>query len=131
MREGSLTKSESSSNVKKPSYRFIKKKEGETNVLIQERRINTSRRNHQHPQQVASVTLVVNAAPTTVAYQRPEPQGSQGKSQRREPFDSIPMSYAELLPALIQKKLIHTRSPHVVASPLPWYYKVDQTCTFH
>ena len=33
IREGRLTKSEGSSNVKKPSYGFVKKKEGETNVV--------------------------------------------------------------------------------------------------
>ena len=99
VREGRLTKNEGSSNVKKPSYGFVKKKEGETNVVIQDRRVNTSRRNHQCHQQVSSVTPVINAAPTIIAYQRPAPQGSQGQNQRREHFDSIPMSYAELLPA--------------------------------
>ena len=47
VREVRLTKNESSSNVKKPSFGFFKKKEGETNVVSQKRRVNTSRRNHQ------------------------------------------------------------------------------------
>ena len=54
--------------MKKPSYGFTKKKEGDANVVMQERRVNTPRRNYQRHQQVASVTPVVGAAPTTVAY---------------------------------------------------------------
>ena len=53
VREGRLTKSESSRNTKKPSYGFVKKKEADTNDGVQERKVNTSRRNNQHPQQVA------------------------------------------------------------------------------
>ena len=47
VREGRLTKSESSGGVKKPSYGFTKKKEGDANAVMQERRINTPRRNYQ------------------------------------------------------------------------------------
>ena len=60
-----MTRGENSSSMKKPSYGFSKKKEGDTNVVIQERRVNPTRRNH-----------------------------------KREAFDSIPMSYAELIPIL-------------------------------
>ena len=83
---------------------LLRRKKGK-NVVIQERRVNPSRRNHQRPQQVALVTPVVNAAPTTVSYQRPAPQRSKGNNQRRETFESIPMTYAGILPTLIQKKL--------------------------
>ena len=69
--------------------------------------------------------------PTTLAYQRPSQQGNQGYNQRRESYDHIPMSYTELLPELIQKKLAQTRPPPAIPSPLPWYYKADQTCVFH
>ena len=71
VREGRLSKSESSGGVKKPSYRFTKKKERDENVVMQERRVNTYRRNYQPHQQVASITPVVGVTPTTVAYQRP------------------------------------------------------------
>ena len=101
------------------------------NVVIGERKIEPTRRNQWYQQQVASVTSVVNAAPTTVSYQRPSPQGNQGQSQKREAFDSIPMSYAELLTVLIQKKLLQTRPPPVIPSHVPWYYKADQACSFH
>ena len=66
VREGCLTKGEGSGGVKKPSYGFTKKKEGDTNAIIQERRVNTPRRNYQRQQQVTSVNPVMNAAPTTV-----------------------------------------------------------------
>ena len=101
VREGRLTKGEGSGGAKKPSYGFTKKKEGDANAVIQERRVNTLRRNYQRHQQVASVTPVMNATPTTVVYQRLSQHGNQGYNQRRENYDPIPMSYAELLPALI------------------------------
>ena len=80
IREGRLMRSGGSGGVKKPSYGFTKKKEGDANDVIQERRVNTPRRNYQRHQQVASVTPVMNAAPTTVAYQRPSRQGNQGSN---------------------------------------------------
>ena len=46
VREGRLTKSEGSGGAKKPSYGFTKKKEGDTNVVMQERRVNPPRRNY-------------------------------------------------------------------------------------
>ena len=131
VREGRLTKSEGFGGAKKPSYGFTKKKEGDANDVMQERMVNTPRRHYQHHQQVASVTSFVGATLTTVAYQRPSQQGNQGYNQRRENYDPIPMSYAELLPALVQKKLVHTRPPPAVPSSLSWYYKADQTCAFH
>ena len=73
VREGRLTRGENYGGVKKPSYGFAKKKEGETNFVIQETKVNHPRRNHQRYQQVALVTPVVNTAPTTVPYQRPTP----------------------------------------------------------
>ena len=63
-----LTKSEISGGTKKPSYGFSKKKEGDTNVVIQERRVNPPRINYQRHQQVSSVTPVVGVDPTTVVY---------------------------------------------------------------
>ena len=119
VREVRLTKSESSGSAKKPSYGFAKNKEGDTNDVMQERSVNPPRRNYQCHQQVASVTPLVGVAPTTVAYQKPSQQGNQGYNQRRESYDPIPMSYIELLPALIQKKLVQTRPPPTVPSLLP------------
>ena len=131
VREGRLTKGEGSRGVKKPSYGFTKKKEGDSNVVIQERRVNAPRRNYQRHQQVTSVTPIMSAAPTTVAYQRPSQQGNQGYNYRRESYSPIPISNTELLLELIQKKLVQTRPPPAIPSPLPWYYKAYQTCAFH
>ena len=50
VREGRLTKSENFGSTKKPSYGFAKNKEGDTNVVMQERRVNTPRRNYQRHQ---------------------------------------------------------------------------------
>ena len=75
VREGRLTKNEGSGGAKKPSYGFTKKKKGNANAVMQERMVNTPRMNYQRHQQFASVTPVVGATPTTVAYQRPSQQG--------------------------------------------------------
>ena len=63
VREGHLEKGEGSGGLKKPAYGFTKKKEGDTNAVMQERRVNAPRRNFQCHHQVASVTPVMNAAP--------------------------------------------------------------------
>ena len=68
VREGRLIKGKSSGNTKKPSYGFAKKKEGDTNVVMKERRVNPPRRNYQCHQQVASMTPVVSVALTIIAY---------------------------------------------------------------
>ena len=112
--------------TKKSSYGFSRKKEIETNAFIGERKIRPPRRHPWYQQQVAFVTPVVNIAHTTIAYQRPPPQGNQGQSQKREAFDSIPMSYAKLFPALIQKKLVHTTPPHAIPSLLSWCSTVGE-----
>src|SRR4051812_33950413 len=41
------------------------------------------------------------------------------------------MTYTELYPALIHKKLVQPRSPPPVPEKLPWWYKADATCAFH
>ena len=105
VREGRLINNESSSNVKKPFFGFVKNKEGEPNNVSQERRVNTSRRNYQLHQQVSSVTPIVNMTPTRVSYQRPDPQGSQGKNQRIEYFESIPMSLCRATPSIDPEKV--------------------------
>ena len=50
VREVRLTKSESSRSAMKPYYGFAKKKEGDKNVIMQERRVNPPRRSYQHHQ---------------------------------------------------------------------------------
>ena len=80
IREGRLTKDE---GTKKSSYRFSQNKESEKNVVIGERKIMPPRRPQRYQQQVASMTPIVNVAPTTISYQRPPPRGNQGQSHKR------------------------------------------------
>ena len=82
VREGRLTKDEGSSGTKKSSYEISKKKESETNDVAKERRVRPPKISHQHQQQVSSVTLVVNVAPTVISYQRAPQQGNQGQGQK-------------------------------------------------
>ncbi|GAU50550.1 hypothetical protein TSUD_281240 [Trifolium subterraneum] len=56
----------------------------------------------------------------------------QNRAQRPPPqYDPIPMKYAELLPALLEKKLIQTRVPPRVPEILPGWYRADLSCAFH
>ncbi|KAK2389917.1 hypothetical protein QL285_063474 [Trifolium repens] len=63
--------------------------------------------------------------------QAPQPFNNQNRAQKRFQFDSIPMSYAEWLPTLIEKNLVQTRGPPPVPEKLPWWYKPDLSCVFH
>jgi len=60
--------------------------------------------------------------------QRPKRQHQQAP---RMQFDPIPMTYAELLPILLQKNLVQTRVPPQVPNELPVWYQPDLSCAFH
>jgi len=47
------------------------------------------------------------------------------------PVDLIPMRYMDLLPKLLEKKLVQTRVPPPVLERLPIGFKADLTCVFH
>ena len=51
--------------------------------------------------------------------------------QRAPQFDPIPMTYAELLPILLQRNLVQTRAPPQVPNELPVWYQPNLLCTFH
>ncbi|MCH97579.1 hypothetical protein A2U01_0018574 [Trifolium medium] len=53
------------------------------------------------------------------------------RAQRKQSFDPIPMKYADLLPALLAKKLVHTKPPPPAPEKLPAWYHADLTCAFH
>jgi hypothetical protein len=68
--------------------------------------------------------------------QQPWPQApphfsNQNCSQRTPYFDLIPMTYAELLHALIDKNLVHTRAPPSVPGKLSWWHRSNHFCAFH
>jgi hypothetical protein len=62
--------------------------------------------------------------------QAPPQAGNQNRSQRTQ-FDPIPITYAELLPALIKKNLVQTRAPPLVPKKLPGWFRSDLSCAFH
>jgi hypothetical protein len=147
VREGRLAKdSGSASGTKKFGNSFPKKKEQEVGMVAQgkPRRSNYQ----QYPQHIAAVM----PAPNTFQNPRPQPQfqqrppqqyqqqprqhapqqfNNQNRTPRTPQFDQIPMTYAELLPALIEKNLVQTRAPPPVPEKLPWWYRADHSCAFH
>jgi len=68
-------------------------------------------------------------------YQQYPPQLYQQQQPRpqnvRLQIDPIPMTYAEILPWLLNKNLVQTRAPSPVPEKLLAWYRLDQTCTFH
>ncbi|KEH19436.1 hypothetical protein MTR_8g059190 [Medicago truncatula] len=65
--------------------------------------------------------------------QGPERQHQQQPQQQapRMQFDPIPMTYAELLPILLQENLIKTRAPPRVPNTLPAWYQSNLSYAFH
>jgi hypothetical protein len=123
VREGRLAKdSGSSSGTRKLGTGFSKKKEQEVGMVAQGR---PRRSNYQqYPQHI----VVVMPVPNTFQNPRPQPQlhqrppqqyqqqapqqfNNQNRTAKTPQFDPIPMTYAELLPILIEKNLVQTRAP--------------------
>ncbi|XP_058770183.1 uncharacterized protein LOC131643835 [Vicia villosa] len=141
VREGRLAKEGSSSGAKKFGGGFFKKKEQEVSAVSYGA---PGRKNNYRSQHVAAVS---NTTPTVSAYQpqflqqnvqlqpqqqtRPPHNNQQNRAQRKTEFDPIPMTYTELLPALIKKNLVQTRVPPPVPENIPWWYKADDFCAFH
>ncbi|KEH16522.1 hypothetical protein MTR_0155s0050 [Medicago truncatula] len=62
------------------------------------------------------------------------PARAERRHQQQAPkmqFDPIPMTYAELLPILLQENLIKTRAPPRVPDTLPAWYQSNLSCAFH
>ncbi|XP_050878147.1 uncharacterized protein LOC127081963 [Lathyrus oleraceus] len=82
---------------------------------------------------------VYQQAPMPLAYQQPRAQAprpqnlpNQNRVQRGRPsFASIPMTYTELYPSLLQKGLVTPRPLGPPPNPLPPWYNQDAHCTFH
>ncbi|KEH17755.1 hypothetical protein MTR_0001s0260 [Medicago truncatula] len=53
------------------------------------------------------------------------------QTERIYQFDPIPMTYAELLPILLEKNLVKTRTPPRVPNELLVWYQADLSCAFH
>src|ERR1043165_9499513 len=141
VRIGRLTKEAgSSSGTRKVGTSFPKKKEHDIGMVSR----GKPRKNVIQQRQVAAIAPAVNTTPNTgIALQfqqnrqtqQPRQQAQQFNNQNRTPrvtqFDPIPMMYAELYPALIERNLIQTRSPPPIPENLPWWYKTDVSCPFH
>ena len=141
VREGRLVKEgASASNMRKFGNNFGKKKEQEVGMVA-----------HGRPQQWYSgnqhVAAIQNTGYQPQFQQRPQPPYQQPYQQRHQQprqqasqqnrgqgairFDPIPMKYAELLPALLDKNLVQTRAPPPVPERLPAGYRADLSCAFH
>ncbi|KAK2401074.1 hypothetical protein QL285_050701 [Trifolium repens] len=113
VREGRLVKESGSSNIHTRNFEggFPKKKEQEVGMVAQGRP-----RGGKYQHHVAAATPAVN---------------NQNLTQRTSQFDTIPMTYAELFPMLIEKNLVQTRAPPKVPATLPRWYRSDHFCAFH
>ncbi|KAI5436820.1 hypothetical protein KIW84_023080 [Lathyrus oleraceus] len=61
-----------------------------------------------------------NSNQTSISYER-----------KRVTFDPIPMTYAELYPSLIERKLITPRDPPAIPTNPQWWYKPELHCVYH
>jgi len=77
---------------------------------------------------VVAVKPIINVVQSS-GYQ---PQFLQYQQQApRTQIDHIPMSYADLFPRLLERNLIHTKTPLSVPAILPAGYRADLSCAFH
>ncbi|GAU10369.1 hypothetical protein TSUD_420520, partial [Trifolium subterraneum] len=144
VRQGRLVKESVPTNtVKKFGNNFQRKKEQEVSMVAHGR----PQQRYAGYQHVATVSQSPGYRPQfqqkpQQQYQQPYQQqyqqqispqyAQQNRAQRPPPqYDPIPMKYAELLPALLEKKLIQIRAPPRVPEILPGWYRADLSCAFH
>ncbi|KAI5421443.1 hypothetical protein KIW84_045031 [Lathyrus oleraceus] len=158
VREGRLTREEGSSAKRYGA--FAKKKDGEAHAVtshVKPRRPSVRRKTvrpagNQH--QVAHIAPVFRDNqqyqqhnnnqqshpqyqhqqhhPQQQAYQpRNSNQTSTSYERKRVTFDPIPMTYSELYPSLIERKLITLRDPPAIPANLQWWYKPELHCVYH
>src|SRR4051812_49268258 len=81
------------------------------------KRIKGGNNYHQH-QHVSYVIPVFNSVHAIPDYQQSTRQQDSPPNEQNQPqkgnFDPIPMTYAELFPALVHKNLVQTRSPPLI-----------------
>jgi hypothetical protein len=91
--------------------------------------------NHHQHQNVSYVIPVSNSVHAIPDYQQNTHQQAFPSNEQNQPqkgnFDPIPMTYAELFPALVHKNLVQTRSPPPIPEKIPWWYNANVTCAFH
>ncbi|KAI5433908.1 hypothetical protein KIW84_020951 [Lathyrus oleraceus] len=107
---------------------FAKKKDGEAHVVQSHAKPRRSSARRKPVHHASSQHQVAHIAPV---FRDNNNQHNQQQPQKKITFDPIPMSYAELYPSLIDRKLITTRDPPVVPANLQLWYKPDQHCVYH
>ncbi|KAI5409054.1 hypothetical protein KIW84_054752 [Lathyrus oleraceus] len=157
VREGRLTREEGSSA--KHYGVFAKKKDGEAHVVtshVKPRRPSVRRKivrpaGNQH--QVAHIAPVFrdnqqyqqhsNNQQSPQQYQqqhRPQQQAYQPRNsnqtsmsyeRKKVTFDPIPMTYVELYPSLVERKLITPRDPPAIPANPQWWYKPELHYVYH
>ncbi|KAI5425067.1 hypothetical protein KIW84_031026 [Lathyrus oleraceus] len=154
VKEGRLTREEGSSA--KRYGEFAKKKDGEEHDVtshMKPRRPSVRRKTvrpaiNQH--QVAHIAPIFrdnqhsNNQQSPQQYQqqhhRPQQQTyrprnsnqtSASYERKKVTSDPIPMTYAELYPSLIERKLITSRDPPAIPANPQWWYKPELHCVYH
>ncbi|KAI5418545.1 hypothetical protein KIW84_042975 [Lathyrus oleraceus] len=154
--EGRLSKDEGSSSKRYGA--FAKKKDGEAHAVqshAKPRRPSVGRKpvrsasnqhqvahiapvfrdnnqQYQHNNQQPQQQYQQHHRPQQQAYQpRNSNQASTSYERKKITFDHIPVSYTELYPSLIERKLITPRDPPAVPANPQWWYKRDQHCVYH
>ncbi|KAI5426540.1 hypothetical protein KIW84_032105 [Lathyrus oleraceus] len=97
-------------------------------------RDNNQQYHHQqhNNQQQPSQQYQQQHRPQQQAYQpRNSNQASTNYERKKITFDPIPVSYAELYPSLIERKLITPRDPPAIPVNPQWWYKPDLHCVYH
>jgi hypothetical protein len=136
----------SSSGVKKPFIQGQKRREGDASAISsyhnRDNRRNNFQNYHQQPY-VAAVTIPA-AAPLQqqqsqrqpAQYQQQQQPGNRPAYQQRQRmmdrrFDTLPMSYAQLLSSLQQLQLVLLRTLAPPVGRLPVGYDANARCSFH
>ncbi|KAI5399317.1 hypothetical protein KIW84_064614 [Lathyrus oleraceus] len=103
---------------------LAKKKDGEAHAM----------QSHAKPRRPSAKRKPVRHASNQHQAYQPRNNSNQANlsyESKKITFDPIPMSYAELYPSLIERKLITPREPPAVPANPQWWYKPDQHCVYH
>ncbi|PNX79654.1 coatomer subunit zeta-3, partial [Trifolium pratense] len=138
LKSGKIQAAVGNQNVlKKSTSGFVRKKEGEANVV-------TSKNNKSYPAIPAHVPYFPFPYLATAQHQLPQgyptpqivqapanhaPQPTQ--QQARKIFDPIPVPYSQLLPYLVHGGMVIPRALKPMTPPFPAWYDANSKCEFH
>jgi hypothetical protein len=135
----------SSSGVKKSFIQGQKRREGDASAISSYQNRDNRRNNFQNYHQQPYVAVVTIPAATPLQQQQPQCQPAQYQPQQPgnrpayQPrprtmdrrFDTLPMSYAQLLSSLQQLQLVQLRTLAPPVGRLPVGYDANARCSFH